>query len=111
MFISNYSNGRKEGRYESYYENRVIEESFMYKADSIDGVYRYYYSSGNIWTEKAYNNGLLLNVNLLFDRNGELNKGTLINGNGTLNYYTEDYTNERTNRIHKKRYKKQGCKL
>ena len=91
MHIFNYTDGIREGNYASYYENGNLKESFMYKADSIDGVYHYYYSTGDLWTEKIYKTGLLLNVNKLYDKKGkELDKGTLIDGNGFVNYYTEE---------------------
>jgi hypothetical protein len=49
------------------------------------------HSTGIIWSEKEYLNGLLWNVKNNFDSNGKSqDKGTLMNGNGTLKIYDED---------------------
>ncbi|MFL5810969.1 MAG: toxin-antitoxin system YwqK family antitoxin [Flavisolibacter sp.] len=87
----NYVAGKMNGKSETYYENGNIQESMEYTADSADGNYRYYYSSGQLWTEKTYKDGMLMNVKAVYDKNGkELDKGNLENGNGFVNFYTEE---------------------
>jgi antitoxin component YwqK of YwqJK toxin-antitoxin module len=90
-FVVNYTKGLKEGKYESYYKDGTIQESAAYVTDSLDGVYRYYYPSGKLWTEKFYKVGLTMNITCTNDKNGHaLDKGTLKDGNGYINYYTEE---------------------
>lgn len=90
-FTIEYNNGTRDGKCITFYEDSTLKETKFYKADSIDGSYKYYYPNGRLWTERIYNNGALLNVTQLYDKNGgNLNKGTLNDGNGTVNFYTED---------------------
>jgi antitoxin component YwqK of YwqJK toxin-antitoxin module len=90
-FFYDYKNGLRDGAYEAYYPDGKVKESFHNIADSIDGVYRYYYPSGQVWTEKIYKNGRIVNITGTYDKNGkERDKGTLKDGNGYINYYTED---------------------
>lgn len=91
QFAIHYENGVREGLYEAYYKEGGKKEIFNNVADSIDGVYQYYYPSGQLWTEKIYKNGLLLNITASYDKDGkELDKGTLKDGNGYINYYTKE---------------------
>jgi antitoxin component YwqK of YwqJK toxin-antitoxin module len=63
----------------------------MYKMGESDGTYKYYYENGQLWVEKEYKNGLLMNVIGNFDPKGNhRDKGTIKDGNGTVNYYTEE---------------------
>jgi antitoxin component YwqK of YwqJK toxin-antitoxin module len=90
-FYYEYEKGLKQGAYESYYTDGKTQESFYNVADSVDGIYRYYYPSGQVWTEKIYSKGKTINVTGTYDKNGkERDKGTLKDGNGYINYYTED---------------------
>ena len=51
----------------------------------------YFYENGQLWIEKTYENGLLLNVNGSYTKDGNLrDKGTIKNGNGTVIHYTEE---------------------
>jgi antitoxin component YwqK of YwqJK toxin-antitoxin module len=90
-YVVHYYDGFKEGHAEKYYENGKIEEASDYKADSLQGAYNYYYSNGQLWTERFYEKGHLLNVTKLYDKYGkELEKGSLKDGNGTINFYTQE---------------------
>jgi antitoxin component YwqK of YwqJK toxin-antitoxin module len=81
------------GEYTSYYENKTLQEKSYSNMGSPDSTYRYYYSNGQLWIEKKYNNGLLMNVTGSYDQQGKpRDKGTLKDGTGTVNYYTEDGT-------------------
>ena len=63
----------------------------MFKNGVADGSYKYYYSNGQLWVEKEYSNGLLINIVGSYDQKGKpRDKGTLKDGNGTVKYYTED---------------------
>lgn len=86
-----YADDHKNGAYESYYPDGKIREKFFLTADIIDGVYRYYYPSGKLWTEKVYKSGRTMDVVGTYDQDGkEIDKGTLTNGNGYINFYTQD---------------------
>lgn len=86
-----YKDGKANGNYEGWYENGKLKETYTFKQDSLHGRFKYYYPSGQLWTEKQYDNGRLLNVISLYDSNGkELDKGTLKDGNGLVNYYDEN---------------------
>lgn len=86
-----YAAGIREGRAIKYYENGQLNEWSTYKADSLQGAYRYYYPDGKLWTERIYENGRLLNVTKLYGKDGnDLEKGTLKDGDGTVNFYSEE---------------------
>lgn len=79
------------GLYRTVYPNGHNQETFEYVMGKENGIYRYYYENGQLWIEKEYRNGLLMNVNVSYDEKGKpRNQGTIKNGNGTVNYYTED---------------------
>jgi hypothetical protein len=55
------------------------------------GISRQYHNNGQLWTERIYKDGLILSVLSNYDKNGNsVDKGTLLNGNGTLNLYDEE---------------------
>ena len=84
-------NDTLHGRYQTYYMNGNTEEVFIYNKGKEDGIYQYYYENGQLWIEKEYKNGLLMNVNGSYDSNGNSRDyGSIRNGNGTINYYTEE---------------------
>lgn len=84
-------NDTLNGPYHTYYENGKSEEVFTYNKGKEDGIYQYYYENGQLWIEKEYKNGLLLNVIGSYDSQGNpRDYGTIKNGNGTVNYYTEE---------------------
>jgi antitoxin component YwqK of YwqJK toxin-antitoxin module len=87
----NFTNDTLNGLYQSYYQGGKLEESFTYNKGLIDGTYKYYYDNGQLWVEKEYKNGLLMNVAGSFDRKGnQRDKGSLKDGNGTINFYTQE---------------------
>ncbi|HEU4470184.1 MAG TPA: hypothetical protein VFR58_03800 [Flavisolibacter sp.] len=84
-------NDTLNGLYQTYYLNGKVKESFIYSMGLADGVYKYYYDNGQLWIETEYKNGLLMNIAGNFDRRGnQRDKGSLRDGNGTVNYYTEE---------------------
>lgn len=73
-----------------YYPNGSIQEEDIYKNGAISE-WRYYYESGQLWVQKEYKDGKYFNILQLYDMKGTpLDHGTLIDGNGTVKYYTED---------------------
>lgn len=85
------TDGKSNGAYKLFYANGRLMESINYKTGIEDGIYQYYYDNGQLWIEKEYNMGQLQNVTAIFAKNGKKrDKGTLSNGNGTVNYYTEE---------------------
>tara|TARA_R110000796_G_scaffold63858_1_gene147658 strand:+ start:6216 stop:7322 length:1107 start_codon:yes stop_codon:yes gene_type:complete len=59
-------------------------------ARSFNGRYVFYYSNGNIWSERLYKNGFPWTVISNYDPKGNTQEmGTLKNGNGTLMIYNE----------------------
>jgi len=86
-----FANDTLNGLYQTYYLSGKVQESFIYNMGLVDGNYRYYYNNGQIWIEKQYKKGLLMNVVGAFDSKGnQRGSGSLKNGDGTVNYYTEE---------------------
>lgn len=87
----NFINDSLNGLYQTFYTNGNIQESFSYQAGKENGIYKYFYENGQLWIEKEYKNGLLMKVIGSYDNLGNpRDKGTIKDGNGTVNYYTED---------------------
>ena len=110
-----FSKGKRNGLFVHYYRNQVLMEKVEYENDSLhgisliyyadgqlqescqfingqfDGVYQYYYENGQLWVERIYNNGLIQSITGSYDMNGNpRDKGTLVDGNGTVNFYTQE---------------------
>jgi len=86
-----FTNDTLDGLYQRFYPDGSIQESFNYVNGKENGVYKYFYQNGQLWIEKEYNMGLLMNVKGSYDNQGNLREiGTIKDGNGTVNYYTED---------------------
>ncbi|WP_186279843.1 toxin-antitoxin system YwqK family antitoxin [Fluviicola chungangensis] len=89
MLECTYMNDTLNGSFHSYYPNEKDEEVSFFKMGQPDGTYKYYHENGQLWIEKEYSNGLLLNVKCNYDESGKLrDPGTLKDGNGTIYYYT-----------------------
>lgn len=86
-----YKNDQQDGETIYYYPNGKIQEFQTYSEGKLHGPYRYYYENGQLWIEKIYENDKIMNVTGSFDKNGNpRDHGTIINGNGTIFYYTEE---------------------
>jgi antitoxin component YwqK of YwqJK toxin-antitoxin module len=86
-----FTNDTLNGDYRTYYPDGKVQERFTYLMGKEDGIYSYYYGNGQLWIEKEYNNGLLMNVTGSYDTMGNpRDKGTIKDGNGTVNYFTEE---------------------
>lgn len=90
-FEQNFINDTLNGQAQSFYPNGNLKESLSYNKGESNDIYKYYYENGQLWIEKEFNNGLLLNVKASFDSKGNPREiGNIKDGNGTVNYYTED---------------------
>jgi antitoxin component YwqK of YwqJK toxin-antitoxin module len=91
QFEKQFKNGITDGIFKEYYQNGNIKDYQEVKMGVFHGIYRYYYNTGALWVEKEYVNGLLWNLRGNFDPDGNpYDKGALLEGNGTENYYTEE---------------------
>ncbi len=88
-FEHHFVNDTLDGLYQAFYPSGALEEVFNYQKNNVHGTYKYYHENGQLWIQKEFSDGLLLNVQCNYDDKGNLrDKGTLIDGNGTVNYYT-----------------------
>lgn len=79
-----------QGTSTHYYPDGKIQEEGVYKNGLITSL-KYYYSSGQLWVHREYFEGKEHNILELYDAQGKpLDFGTLKDGNGLVNYYTED---------------------
>jgi antitoxin component YwqK of YwqJK toxin-antitoxin module len=73
-----------------YYPDHTPQFVTEYKNGRKNGVSRVYHSNGVLWTERIYVNDKLWNVTVNMNSLGEkVDKGTIKNGNGTVNQYDE----------------------
>jgi antitoxin component YwqK of YwqJK toxin-antitoxin module len=86
--IQNYVNDTVQGQDISYYPNGVPSFITEYKNGKKNGPSRVYYPDGKLWTERIYANNLLMEVTVNYNSSGKkVDKGTIKNGNGTVNQY------------------------
>lgn len=113
-YIINYKNDKKTGEFKSYYENgkpfatgmyndnkRTGDWKFYHKNGKLKqigsydngkaiGEWKIYYDNGQLQQLKLWDNGKLMDIISCYDRNGTpIDKGTIINGNGTVKNYDE----------------------
>lgn len=82
---------RSQGGWKNFYESGAIEFIVNYKDNQFDGSYQYFYENGQLWTHRVYKNGLLTEIISNFTSSGKaLDKGTIKNGNGSVNIYDEN---------------------
>jgi antitoxin component YwqK of YwqJK toxin-antitoxin module len=86
-----YVNDTLQGASTLYYENGKILETAFFHDGKLDGKVQTYHDNGKIWIEIEYVDGNFMNIKMNLDRDGHpQDKGTLLNGNGTLINYDED---------------------
>jgi antitoxin component YwqK of YwqJK toxin-antitoxin module len=79
-----------EGPWKEYYPNGKIKSVTTYKNGLQNGSFKYYYESGQLWTERIYKDDRLMDVISNFNSAGKPNKlGTLKNGTGSVIIYDE----------------------
>lgn len=84
----NYYGDGLNGEWEFYNDNDKVIEKGNFINDKKEGKWTYYYDNGQLKKEEVWAEGNVVEVVSYFDANGKpLNKGTLKNGNGTLNEY------------------------
>ena len=83
-------NDKNGGGFAAITPSKYIIETIN-NSPKYSGLSKQYHNNGQVWTERLYKNGLLISVLSNYDKNGKpLDKGTLVNGNGTLNLYNEE---------------------
>jgi len=111
--IGAYSNGNEVWNWKTFHENGKIHQFGKFNDGKQTGEWNFFYSNGDrrgigtlnngkrigIWkwyfnnngqiqTERSWNNGKLIEIICCYDGQGnKLDKGTLINGNGTMKLY------------------------
>lgn len=90
---STYKDGMREGKMTLYYDNGKVELETFFVNDQYHGQWKYYFPNGQLWTLREYVNGLIWNVVVNNDFQGNKKfAGTLKNGNGSLMSYNDDGT-------------------
>lgn len=94
-----YEKGNYIGEWKEYYENGNLKKAEFYNSNNeLEGERKSFHENGKTYTTQLYSNGKLMEVIICKDENGNvLNKGTLVNGNGTLNVY---YNNGTLNKVY-----------
>lgn len=79
-----------EGKQRSFRKSGALLAVYMTHEGDYDGTMTIYHDNGKVWTRRIYVNGLLWNVEMNNDANGNpMNKGTIKNGTGTMLRYDE----------------------
>jgi antitoxin component YwqK of YwqJK toxin-antitoxin module len=82
---------KKHGKYRTYYANGNNQCDCNFSDDKEDSLQTIHFDNGQIWTQRLYKNGKPWEVLSNFNKQGAaLEKGTLKDGNGTLNLYDEN---------------------
>ena len=83
----------KTGAWKYYYENGYLNAIGSYIEGKLTGEWEFYYVNGQLRSIKAYQEDNLMEIFSLLDKTGnKLDKGTLANGNGTVNSYDDKGT-------------------
>jgi len=80
-----------QGEMKEYYTNGNVKSSTNFQNGVPDGVYKYFYDNGQLWTERLYSKGKVMEVISNFNHEGKpVDKGTLKAGTGTVIVYDEE---------------------
>jgi antitoxin component YwqK of YwqJK toxin-antitoxin module len=84
----------KNGEFSSireYYKNGQLKHEINYDENGeISGEWKIYYDNGQLMVIAKYHNDKFIDIISYFDNKGnKLYKGTIKNGNGTVNHYDE----------------------
>lgn len=89
--IVTYKDGKVQGNLKAYYENGRLRCDCDFEDNLPSGIHKISHPNGQPWIKKIYKNGKLWNVTYNYDSAGnEMDKGTLLDGNGILNLYSKD---------------------
>jgi len=76
-----YKNGKLEGVYREYFENRKLKTERTYKNDKLEGITKMYYENRQLKAEETYKDGKLEGPATMYYENGKIkNKATFQNG-------------------------------
>lgn len=87
-----YLNGEIQfGTWTSFYVNEKTESVAYYVNGQLNGIYKYFHDNGQIWTERVYKDGKLIEVIANYNKKGKKNNpGTVKDGTGILYIYDPD---------------------
>jgi antitoxin component YwqK of YwqJK toxin-antitoxin module len=84
-------NDQPHGEFITYYPGGTKMELITYVDGKGHGKYQYYHPNGQLWVEKEFRNEKLWNIIVNYDSKGrKKDKGTIKDGNGTVNFYNEN---------------------
>jgi antitoxin component YwqK of YwqJK toxin-antitoxin module len=87
--IGMYENGYTNGEWKIYHENGQLHQIGMMEKGKENGEFKYYHDNGQLHQIGMWKAGRFMDVIICLDKEGKkLNKGTLVNGNGTVNTYS-----------------------
>ncbi|HFS67628.1 MAG TPA: hypothetical protein ENK67_05390, partial [Flavobacteriia bacterium] len=88
QYTGKYENGKYTGEWKFYHENGQLKSIGKYENGKEAGEWKVYYKNGQLYKIELWNDGKLMDIISCYDGEGNrLDKGTLVNGNGTVNYY------------------------
>lgn len=94
------SQGRKQGRWMTFYDNELVFTDISYMNDKMHGYYREYNSDGVLVKEMRYLNGELVTRDMEDELKVKADVRTLYNSNATLKY-TGAFLNNQPVGVHK----------
>lgn len=88
--IGEYKEGKPIGEWKIYFDNGQLYQIGKYESGELTGEWKLYHENGQLNQISLWKAGKLMDILSLFDNKGNsLNKGTLVNGNGTVHLYDE----------------------
>ncbi len=82
---------KKKAQLKEYYKSGQLKKNGVISSGKPTGEWKSYHINGTIYQIRLWNEGKLMDIIICQDDKGnKLNKGTLINGNGTVNRYTSE---------------------
>ena len=86
--IGEFSGNNITGEWKYYFENGKLEKTGSFSNRQRTGKWKSFHKNGQLYTIRVYDSGKLMNIVSCFDGKGNsLDKGTLMNGNGTVKTY------------------------
>ena len=82
--ITNYHNGKKEGKSSSFYPDGSIESVMYYQNDELNGAVQFYHPNGTLRSDMTYCNGEACGEERDYDEQGNLVKITRFDANGDV---------------------------
>lgn len=86
-----YKDGKKVGKWTYYFSSGQVSNEGMFKDGNADGEWKSYYDNGQSKKVKLWKKGKLMDIISCFSPGGKpLDKGTIVNGNGTVKNYNSN---------------------